>query len=249
MNAVDAQSTKQSSFDIPPEVAGHEAEWPLANHDYANTRAAVSSSINASNVANLAVAWTISLSDTAEWGGGTGNPIISDSIVYYQDLAANTFAINLETGKVIWRKEYYNQIFGPSAPGIGYGKLFVISRIDRYSALDIKTGEELWQFSTGMRLPSGAFQPYVFGNRVYITTQAASSGHSQVTFHSYQGGSSGAVFLLDPETGKSTWSWQVVEEGFWGNPEINSGGGLWFPPAIDTENGTSFCHRENPLEI
>src|SRR5512140_3174157 len=32
-------------FDIPPEVKGHEKEWPLANHDYANTRAAVGSSI------------------------------------------------------------------------------------------------------------------------------------------------------------------------------------------------------------
>ena len=35
------------AFDIPPEVAGHEAEWPLANHDYANTRAAAGSSISA----------------------------------------------------------------------------------------------------------------------------------------------------------------------------------------------------------
>src|SRR5829696_10207328 len=32
-------------FDIPPEIAGHEEEWPLANHDYANTRAAMGSSI------------------------------------------------------------------------------------------------------------------------------------------------------------------------------------------------------------
>src|ERR1044071_7291725 len=40
-------------FDIPPEIAGHEKEWPLANHDYSNTRAAVGSSINAGNVANL----------------------------------------------------------------------------------------------------------------------------------------------------------------------------------------------------
>src|SRR3954454_5826253 len=48
-------------FDIPPEVAGHEKEWPLANHDYSNTRAAVGSSINAGNVAKLKVAWTASL--------------------------------------------------------------------------------------------------------------------------------------------------------------------------------------------
>src|SRR5437660_10459443 len=46
-----------AGFDTPPELAGHEREWPLANHDYANTRAAVGSTINAGNVANLKVAW------------------------------------------------------------------------------------------------------------------------------------------------------------------------------------------------
>ena len=78
------------AFDIPPEIAGHEDEWPLANHDYANTRAAVGSSINAANVANLKVDWTAQLEGTAEWGGGTGNPVISDGVVYFQDLEANT---------------------------------------------------------------------------------------------------------------------------------------------------------------
>ncbi len=82
-----------TSLDIPPEVAGHEREWPLANHDYGNTRVAVGSSINSGNVANLKLAWTSPLKGTAEWGGGTGNPIIADGVVYFQDLAANTYAV------------------------------------------------------------------------------------------------------------------------------------------------------------
>jgi outer membrane protein assembly factor BamB len=238
-----------ATFDIPPEVAGHENEWPLANHDYANTRAAVGSSINASNVANLKVAWTSPLKGTAEWGGGTGNPVVSDGVVYFQDLAANTYAIDLQSGKQLWEKQFNNAIFGPSGPGIGYGKVYVISRIDRYSALDIKTGDELWQYSTGTQHPSGAFQPLVFDHQVYITTQAASSGKGEIRFHSYQGGSSGVVFLLDPNTGQSSWHWQVVEDGFWGHPEINSGGGLWFPPAIDTQRGISYWGTGNPSPV
>src|SRR5215208_3483971 len=106
-------------FDIPPEIAGHENEWPLANHDYANTRAAVGSSINAGNVANLKVAWTSPLNGTSEWGGGTGNPVVSDGVVYVQDLAANTYAVDLKMGQQIWEKQYDNQIFGPSGPGLG----------------------------------------------------------------------------------------------------------------------------------
>src|SRR5215204_4386780 len=115
------------AFDIPPEIAGHEQEWPLANHDYSNTRAAVGSSINAANVANLKISWTSSLKGTGEWGGGTGNPVISDGIVYFQDLAANTYAVDLQTGDTIWETQYSNKIFGPSGPGIGYGKVFVLS--------------------------------------------------------------------------------------------------------------------------
>src|SRR3954468_5235934 len=91
-----AQSPNAGAFDIPPEVAGHEKEWPLANHDYSNTRAAVGSSINAGNVAKLKVAWTAPLQGTSEWGGGTGNPVVSDGIVYFEDLAANAYAVDLQ---------------------------------------------------------------------------------------------------------------------------------------------------------
>jgi outer membrane protein assembly factor BamB len=239
----------QTGFDIPPEVAGHEQEWPLANHDYANTRAAAGSSINASNVATLKVAWTSDLKGTGEWGGGTGNPVVSDGIVYFEDLGANAYAVDLQTGDTVWETQYDNQIFGPSGPGLGYGKVVIVSRIDRYAALDIKTGKELWLYHTGTQLPTGAFQPSVFDHAVYVTTQAASSGRGEIRFHSYQGGSSGAVFLLNPETGEPTWHWQVVEDGFWGHPDVNSGGGLWFPPAIDTATGISYWGSGNPSPL
>ena len=242
-------ASPSGGFDIPPEIRGHENEWPLANHDYANTRAAVGSSINASNVASLQVAWTSELKGTSEWGGGTGNPVISSGVVYFQDLAANTYAVDLKSGKTIWEKQYENEIFGPSGPGIGYGKVFVISRIDRYSALDIKTGNELWSADTGFTSATGAFQPSAFDHQVYVTTQAAVSGKGKKNYHSYQGGSTGMVILLNPDTGKPTWDWQVVEESFWGRPDINSGGGLWFPPAIDTQKGASYWGSGNPSPV
>lgn len=237
------------SFDIPPEIEGHETEWPLANHDYENTRAAVGSTINAGNVANLKVAWEAPLDGVAEWGAGTGNPVVSDGVVYYQDLAGNTYAVDFKTGDVIWETEYNNRLFGPSGPGIGYGKVYVLSRIDRYVALDIKNGNELWQFDTGYQLASGAFQPSAFNNKVYFAMQAAVSGRGKVVYHSYQGGTSGAVYQIDPKTGKPEWFFQVVEDGFWGHPEMNSGGGLWFPPAIDTRTGVSFWSSGNPSPV
>ena len=244
-----AGTPEAGQFDIPPEVAGHEKEWPLANHDYSNTRAAVGSAINASNVANLKVAWTSSLKGTGEWGGGTGSPLVSDGIVYFQDLAANTYAVKLDTGDLVWETQYDNKIFGPSGPGIGYGRVYVLSRLDRYSALDLKTGHELWLYDSGTQQPAGAFQPSVFGHQVYVANQAAPSGKGQIIFHSYQGGSSGVATLLNPDTGQPSWHFQVVEDGFWGHPEVNSGGGLWFPPAIDTKTGISYWSSGNPSPV
>jgi len=237
------------AFDIPSEIEGHEKEWPLANHDYENTRAAVGSTINAGNVANLKVAWTAPLDGTAEWGAGTGNPVVSDGVVYYEDLGANIYAVDLKTGDVKWQTKYNNRLFGPSGPAIGYGRVYALSRIDRYVALDLKTGHEQWQFDTGYQLASGAFQPSAFDNHVYFAMQAAVSGRGKVVYHSYQGGTSGAVYLMDPKTGRPEWFWQVVEEGFWGNSEINSGGGLWFPPGIDTKTGVSFWASGNPSPV
>lgn len=38
----------------------------------------------------------------------------------------------------------------------------------------------------------------------------------------------------------------MVEEGFWGNPELNSGGGIWYPPGIDPEGGITYWGTGNP---
>jgi glucose dehydrogenase len=238
-----------SQFDIPPEIAAHTDEWPLANHDYANTRAAVNADIDSSNVSQLGVAWTFALKGTAEWGGAAGCPLIANGVVYMQDLGANTFALDLKTGDLKWEALYHNALFGPVGPGIGYGKVYIYSRIDRITALDIINGQEAWNYSTGMQSAGGAFQPSVFDHYVYASTQAAVSGRGEVIFHSYQGGSSGIAFALQPDTGEQVWKWVAVEEGFWGHPEVNSGGGMWYPPAIDLQSGVTYWSTGNPSPV
>lgn len=242
-------TAQASQFDIPPEIAAHESEWPLGNHDYANTRAAVNSQINASNVKSLGVAWTVSLKGISGWGAAAGNPLISDGLAYFQDLGANIYVVDMKTGDKIWQATYDNQIFGPGGLGIGYGKIYAYTRVDRFAALDIKSGKELWNFNTGAQSPAGAFQPSAFDHTIYTATQAAAGGQGQTTFHSYQGGASGLAYALNPDTGDVKWRWQAVEEGFWGHPEINSGGGIWYPTAIDTATGITYWPTGNPSPI
>ena len=48
------------------------------------------------------------------------------------------------------------------------------------------------------------------------------------------------------QTGEERWRFQVIEEGFWGDPSRNSGGGVWYPPAIDVESGAVYYGTGNP---
>jgi len=134
-------ASETSPFDIPPEIAGHEQEWPLGNHDYSNTRVAVNSTINASNVSTLGVAWTSKVSGGGGWGAATGNPVISNGVVYYEDLSSNIYAVDFKTGSKVWEADFNNHIFGPTGVGLGYGKVYAFNRIDRGAALDISTAK------------------------------------------------------------------------------------------------------------
>ncbi|GAB4515340.1 MAG: PQQ-binding-like beta-propeller repeat protein [Anaerolineae bacterium] len=230
---------------IPPEIAQAEGEWPLANRDYRNTRAVLDAAISSDNVDTLEEAWAFEIPGVGAWGAAATTPLIANGVVYLQDLQSNVFALDFETGEVIWEKLYERAVLGPNGPGIGYGRVYVSSNIDTFAALDINTGEELWTKDTNGR-PSGAIQPIVYGGHAYLTTQAGVAGEGEQNYVGYRAGTSGHIYAVNPATGDTVWEFQTVEEGFWGNPDINSGGGVWYPAGIDTEAGITFWGVGNP---
>jgi glucose dehydrogenase len=131
---------------------------------------------------------------------------------------------------------------------LGWGKVFVQGGERALRALDMDTGEQLWSVQLGGA--AGAHQPYVYGGYVLTGIQAGTIETGLpgevVSARGYQGGASGIVYGVDQATGEIIWGFQTVEEGFWGNPEVNSGGGIWYPPAIDVETGLTFWGTGNP---
>src|SRR4051812_15471226 len=128
----------------PPELAAHAAEWPAPNGDLQNTRVATSSKISAANVATLGVAWRAPITATGTFGGYASTPIISDGVVYTQDLSSNVAAYSLQSGKELWKHSYDSPTVGPNGLALGYGKIYGATA-DSAFALDSRSGTEVWR--------------------------------------------------------------------------------------------------------
>jgi len=227
---------------VPPEVTQYAANWPLPNKDYANSRATTDSTINSSDVNTLGVAWSSPISGVGVFGAASTMPIIMGNTVYYQDTKNNIYALDITTGKILWEKKYDTPNIGPNGLAIGWGKIF--AQADPYDmvALDMN-GNELWRTNISQLNTIGIdMQPTVYNGQVLISTVPGVG----VTNY-YVGGAYGTCYALDEQTGKVTWSWLTVDStSLWGNAAVNSGGGCWYPPAVDQKTGMTFWGIGNP---
>lgn len=211
--------------------------WSQANHDYSNTRDATDGSISSQNVTRLCVAWTFHVTGTSFYGALATSPIVANGVVYVQDLKSNVYAIDLQSGALKWEKDYNADTVGPNGVAVDQGKVFAASSMQTIAALNATTGAQLW--STPFPHPDiqGIDEQFIaYQGTLYLSTIPATSIGTY-----YQGGNMGELYALDEQTGAIKWSFNTVKDGnLWGNPQVNSGGGAWYPPAIDTKTGVSY---------
>jgi glucose dehydrogenase len=228
---------------IPPEISVYSGDWPLPNRDYANTRYVSGAKISSQTVNGLKLKWSMNITGIGPYGGATSNPLILGDKVYFQDAMANTYKLSLYDGSVEWI-HWLNAtlVYAPNGPAVGYGKVFITEDSHNFTALDSSDGSELWRIriskipTTGMDI-----QPVVYDGLVYSSTVP---GLGDIY---YAPGGIGVVFALEQDTGLIRWNFSTVNSpDLWGHPEINSGGGCWYPPAVDTKTGTTFWGTGNP---
>lgn len=227
-------------LEVPPEVAEHADDWPLPGRDYANSRAVAETVFNRQNVGGIEVAWSAPLPGSAVYGNAATTPLIVGDTVYVQDLQSNVYAVDLATGEERWKHELATFQIGPNGVAIGYGKLYATDGAGAITALDAETGEVVWTTRITGELEGVDIQPTVVDGLVFASSVPVSLGDV------YTGGARGVIWALDAETGEQVWSFDTVEEGLWGNPEVNSGGGSWYPPAVDVERGLVYWGVGNP---
>jgi outer membrane protein assembly factor BamB len=223
------------------------AAWTLPGGDLANTRD-VASAITSANVATLGVAWCVPIESTgASRAAGFTNgyattPVVVNGVVYTQDQESNVMAIRLATGTVLWTHNYNSLNGGPDGVNVVGGVVYAATD-SAAVALNAATGRQLWSRTLiGNDREGIDMAPGYDDGTVYVSTVPVSPNKGE-----YLGGARSTLWALNAATGKPEWSWDEVQN-LWGNPGINSGGGLWDPPSFDSQ-GNLYIGIANPGPI
>jgi outer membrane protein assembly factor BamB len=210
------------------------------NMDTSNTRYS-GGPINSANVSSLTKAWTLPLTAKSEYGSYSSAPIVSDGIVYSQDLQSNVQAIELKTGKVLWTKTYESPDQGPNGLVVQGGRVYGATTTAAF-ALDERTGQQLWSVTLTRNEHEGIdMAPGYHHGIVYVATVPGN------TTEFYKGEGVGVLWALNGATGARLWHFNTAPSNLWsaGNVSINSGGGLWYTPAFDSQ-GFMYIGTANP---
>ncbi len=221
-----------------PKAVRPAGSWLYPNGDLSNTRDAAGSTITAANVSGLQQAWTFKLTGAAVqpapgFGSLAAAPIVTNGLVYLQDLDENVYALALATGKLKW--EY--QVNSPEKSGPGPDGVAVANGVvygDTSStvfALNARTGKTIWVDKHLLRSGEGAFeiQPQVTGGRVYL---ASAYG---------VGPGGGTAFALNAATGGLLWRFSTILAADRGVRTVGAGsGGAWETPLVGSDGSVTF---------
>jgi alcohol dehydrogenase (cytochrome c) len=224
--------------------------WLMAIGNYTGNRYSKLGQINTSNVNKLVPKWIFSLG-TLDAQNTT--PVVHNGVMYVTASHGRTYALDAEKGTEIWR--YVHQlpegVAGTMCCDIGnrgvaiYGdKVFVATPDAHVVALDMKTGEVVWDV--------------VLGNweHAYTMTVAPLVVKGKVVV-----GMSGAEYptrlfieALDAETGKQAWRTYTIpgpgEPGHesWGTTEaaMNGGASAWITGSYDPDLDLLYWGTGNP---
>jgi outer membrane protein assembly factor BamB len=226
-----SSSSSSSSGDVSFTGDGH------PNIDLAGSRNA-KSEINAGNVNQLKEVWSIPVEGQGIYGSYASTPIIANGVIYSQDLESNVSAVDLESGDVLWDTKFESPSHGPNGLAVAEGRVYGATNSGAF-ALDQKTGKELWLTQLGGPVDMA---PGVNEGKVYVSTVPEN------TSAEYEAGAVGVLWAMDGKTGKKLWHFDTVPKDLWGEPTVNSGGGLWYPPSFD-KAGNVYAGTGNPAPL
>jgi polyvinyl alcohol dehydrogenase (cytochrome) len=228
-------------------------QWAVAGQNLSNTRHQPNEhTISRGNVANLSQKWVFTTG-----GDVSATPTVAGNAVYFPDWGGNLFAVNKESGQLIWSHKIseYDGVAGALSrvsPTVD-GYQIIIGDLESYTvahnganviSLDRETGALQWTTQVDAH-PAAIItgSPVVFEGVVYVGVSsieeslAANEMYPCCTFR-------GSVVALDERTGTILWkTFDMPDNG--GLTGGYSGGSVWQPPVIDAKRGTLFIGTGN----
>jgi quinohemoprotein ethanol dehydrogenase len=186
-------------------------DWLAYGRTYSEQRFSPLTQVNEQTVGRLRPDWVLELPNDR---GLVSTPLVVDGVLYFIGSMNVVRAVNATTGGLLW--EYDPQVRDHAGQlragwdhnrGIGFwkGKVYAATWDGRLTAIDARTGKQIWQVATlepdQPLYITGA--PKVFKGKVLIGNGGTEHGPSR-----------GYVTAYDADTGRQVWRFYIVP----GNP-------------------------------
>lgn len=218
---------------IPPPPPDTESilQSSYADVDQQNTRNAPSR-LKAANVSKLEEAWSRPIEGTGKGEGFVASPIVTDNIVFIQDLDSNVAAIDIGDGEAYWEKRFDVPALPPGGLTVSRGFQMVVATTPTEAfGIDERSGKEVW--SVRLAEPGSGTEigmtPGYYNGWAYVATRPDGSDDK----------ASGVLWGLDIRSGVKRFRF---EPGRW---EADLGRGLSSVPGFDFE-GSVFMGAGSP---
>jgi len=223
-------------------------DWPAFGHDLRNSRfQPAEKKITPSTATLLMPKWTFGISNAGGVGNFQSTPIVADGCLYVGTNQGWVFALNADTGAVVWKTNLASSDLLAGLSGgifslaVGNGRVYAnVSATDRpyADALDQATGKVLWKavVATG----GGAYtnsSPALIHGMLFIGISGPEDGPTK-------GRHPGGYALLDEKTGrliKRVYTVTTAE-----NARGFKGVSLWGTPVFDAETGYAYDGTGQP---
>jgi polyvinyl alcohol dehydrogenase (cytochrome) len=232
-------------------------EWRSYGRDLANTRFQEHEKvISAADVPFLAPAWVFSTQTAGGEGDITGTPVIADGCVYVATNRGWVFAMNADTGELVWKAlvpdggginssvtadggRIYAAVSKASRGGPGGGGPYVV-------ALDQYTGALLWKSPpVDTQVGSDVYgSPVAFAGNVLL---GVSGGSAELGDEADRYAFQGNFNFIDAATGALRTKLWVIHPPNQPNDDF-AGAGIWSTPAVDPVAKVAFVGAGNPFQ-
>ncbi len=244
---ISANAICQITYDRLLNAAQEPQNWITYSGRYSGWRYSTLNQINTSNASRLVMQWAFQVGDLGQF---ETTPLVVDGILYATGQNNRAFAIDIRTGRAIWR--YQRNLPDKLQPCCGMvnrgmailgNRLFMATLDAHVIALDTKTGNLLWD------------TPAADYHKAYTFTVAPLAVKNEVVVGISGGeyGIRGFVDAYDAASGKRLWRFNTVpdtgERGreTWKGDSWKTGGApAWMTGTYDPELNLIYWPTGNP---